>query len=60
MRISSSSFSLAWPDAFPASDAGVRLALGGMRAAQALQPWRGYATMRLWHALNHTPQPNPT
>ena len=57
---------LAWPDAFPASDAGVRLALGGMRAAQALQcaqawqPWRGYATMRLWHALSHPTQPSPS
>jgi AraC family transcriptional regulator of adaptative response / DNA-3-methyladenine glycosylase II len=48
---------LAWPDAFPASDAGVLKALGGIKApealaaAQAWQPWRGYATLRLWHAL---------
>ncbi|TDM09928.1 MAG: adenosine deaminase [Ideonella sp. MAG2] len=48
---------LAWPDAFPASDAGVLKALGGITPAQAQQqalawqPWRGYATLRLWHSL---------
>ena len=53
---------LAWPDAFPASDAGVLKALGGISAVQAQQcaqawrPWRGYATLRLWHTLTH-PQP---
>ena len=48
---------LAWPDAFPASDIGVLNALGTRDAvlaaqqAQAWQPWRSYAVMRLWHAL---------
>jgi 3-methyladenine DNA glycosylase/8-oxoguanine DNA glycosylase len=43
-----------------------RASLGGMNAAQALQcaqawqPWRGYATMRLWHALSHPTQPSPS
>ena len=52
---------LAWPDAFPASDAGVLKALGGIKApealakAQAWQPWRGYATLRLWHGLTLNP-----
>jgi AraC family transcriptional regulator of adaptative response / DNA-3-methyladenine glycosylase II len=48
---------LAWPDAFPATDIGVLNALGTRDAlhaatqAQAWQPWRSYAVMRLWHAL---------
>jgi AraC family transcriptional regulator of adaptative response / DNA-3-methyladenine glycosylase II len=48
---------LAWPDAFPASDIGVLNALGTRDAAvaaaqaQAWQPWRSYAVMRLWQAL---------
>jgi AraC family transcriptional regulator of adaptative response / DNA-3-methyladenine glycosylase II len=47
---------LAWPDAFPATDAGVIKALGGLRGpaaverAAAWQPWRAYAAMQLWHA----------
>jgi AraC family transcriptional regulator of adaptative response / DNA-3-methyladenine glycosylase II len=47
---------LAWPDAFPASDAGVRQALGERSEARirvqaaAWQPWRAYAVMHLWHA----------
>jgi AraC family transcriptional regulator of adaptative response / DNA-3-methyladenine glycosylase II len=55
---------LAWPDAFPASDAGVIRALGGLKApqstalAQAWRPWRSYAVMHLWHSLHdHTPPP---
>ncbi|WP_022980868.1 Ada metal-binding domain-containing protein [Ideonella sp. B508-1] len=45
---------LAWPDAFPASDAGVLRALGTRdpRQAQALaeawRPWRAYAVLQLW------------
>jgi AraC family transcriptional regulator of adaptative response / DNA-3-methyladenine glycosylase II len=49
---------LAWPDAFPATDAGVAKALGGLRgpaaAAQAeiWRPWRSYAVMQLWQTLH--------
>jgi 3-methyladenine DNA glycosylase/8-oxoguanine DNA glycosylase len=49
------------PDAFPASDLGLRVALGnggGPLAAakvaargEAWRPWRAYAAMYLWHAL---------
>lgn len=49
------------PDAFPASDLGIRRALEaqGLKAdvkstiahAQAWRPWRGYATMHLWAGL---------
>jgi AraC family transcriptional regulator of adaptative response / DNA-3-methyladenine glycosylase II len=48
---------LAWPDAFPASDIGVLNALGtrdvaaAAARARAWQPWRSYAVMRLWLAL---------
>mgnify|MGYP003693972773 CR=1 FL=1 len=48
---------LAWPDAFPASDIGVLNALGtrdvtaAAAQAQAWQPWRSYAVMRLWQSL---------
>ncbi|HSB99215.1 MAG TPA: AlkA N-terminal domain-containing protein, partial [Burkholderiaceae bacterium] len=48
---------LAWPDAFPASDIGVLNALGtrdpaaAAAQAQAWQPWRSYAVMRLWQVL---------
>ena len=49
------------PDAFPASDLGLRHALGNGRpataaevgrAAVAWRPWRGYAAMHLWHSLS--------
>ncbi|MCP5418980.1 MAG: helix-turn-helix domain-containing protein [Gammaproteobacteria bacterium] len=52
---------LAWPDAFPASDVGVRKALGGIsaraaeRAAAPWQPWRSYAVMHLWRSLEQQP-----
>jgi AraC family transcriptional regulator of adaptative response / DNA-3-methyladenine glycosylase II len=45
---------LGWPDAFPASDLGLRRALGVSREravlarAEAWRPWRAYAAMRLW------------
>lgn len=48
---------LKWPDAFPAADHGVLTALGARTAAQARQaagrwrPWRAYAVMCLWQAL---------
>jgi AraC family transcriptional regulator, regulatory protein of adaptative response / DNA-3-methyladenine glycosylase II len=47
----------AWPDAFPATDLGIRKALGldDERAiiarAEAWRPWRGYAAMHLWRTL---------
>jgi AraC family transcriptional regulator of adaptative response / DNA-3-methyladenine glycosylase II len=49
---------LHWPDAFPASDLGIRKALGGVTARQASacaepwRPWRAYAVMHLWHSLS--------
>jgi AraC family transcriptional regulator of adaptative response / DNA-3-methyladenine glycosylase II len=48
---------LACRDAWPASDIGLMLALGSRDAkqlsalAEAWRPWRSYAVMRLWHAL---------
>jgi AraC family transcriptional regulator of adaptative response / DNA-3-methyladenine glycosylase II len=48
---------LAWPDAWPAGDAGLHKALGtrdARRAAElaaAWRPWRAYAVMRLWQPL---------
>jgi len=51
---------LGWPDAFPASDIGVLKALGLNGAAQAPEaraaaepwrPWRSYAVIALWRAL---------
>jgi len=49
------------PDAFPASDLGVRTALGNgagslpakkvAELAEAWRPWRAYAVMYLWHSL---------
>jgi AraC family transcriptional regulator of adaptative response / DNA-3-methyladenine glycosylase II len=49
---------LRWPDAFPASDLGVRKALGGLSAkaaterAEAWRPWRAYAVLHLWTSLS--------
>jgi len=48
---------LSWPDAFPASDAGVLKALGtrdtgkALALAEAWRPWRSYAVMQLWQTL---------
>jgi AraC family transcriptional regulator of adaptative response / DNA-3-methyladenine glycosylase II len=45
---------LGWPDAFPASDLGLRRALGTRSTretaacAERWRPWRSYAAMRLW------------
>ncbi|HUF19616.1 MAG TPA: DNA-3-methyladenine glycosylase 2 [Burkholderiales bacterium] len=46
-----------WPDAFPATDLGIRKALGSdsereiLARAEAWRPWRGYAAMHLWRTL---------
>jgi AraC family transcriptional regulator, regulatory protein of adaptative response / DNA-3-methyladenine glycosylase II len=40
-----------WPDAFPATDLGVRRALRGadpVRTAERWRPWRAYAVLYLW------------
>lgn len=48
---------LHWPDAFVASDLGVKKALGGLspgaaeKRAEAWRPWRAYAVMHLWRSL---------
>jgi AraC family transcriptional regulator of adaptative response / DNA-3-methyladenine glycosylase II len=48
---------LRWPDAFPATDLGVRKALGVKTLLAAEQraadwrPWRGYAVLHLWSSL---------
>jgi AraC family transcriptional regulator, regulatory protein of adaptative response / DNA-3-methyladenine glycosylase II len=49
---------LRWPDAFPAGDAGLRRALGGVsardaeRRAESWRPWRAYAAVHLWRSLS--------
>ncbi|HWI11180.1 MAG TPA: adenosine deaminase, partial [Burkholderiaceae bacterium] len=57
---------LGWPDAFPPNDVAVLKALARWRAtttttqreaeahAQAWQPWRAYAVLRLWNSLEKT------
>jgi AraC family transcriptional regulator of adaptative response / DNA-3-methyladenine glycosylase II len=48
---------LAWPDAFPHTDLGVKKALGEtdarrvLEAGEAWRPWRAYAVMHLWNSL---------
>ena len=56
---------LAWPDAWPASDIALLKALGQTGAnrdiaaataqADAWRPWRGYAVFKLWLSLETTP-----
>jgi AraC family transcriptional regulator of adaptative response / DNA-3-methyladenine glycosylase II len=52
---------LSWPDAFPATDLGIRKALGEtstprvLEMARAWQPWRAYAAMHLWKTLEKKP-----
>ena len=52
---------LAWPDAWPATDIGLMNALGTRdpkqlgALAEPWRPWRAYAVMRLWHALETAP-----
>ena len=47
-----------WPDAFPATDLGIRKALGIgsereiLAVAEGWRPWRGYAAMHLWRTLS--------
>jgi AraC family transcriptional regulator of adaptative response / DNA-3-methyladenine glycosylase II len=53
---------LGWPDAFPASDLGLRNAMGGISAArlraasEAWRPWRAYAAQHLWASLRDEPR----
>ena len=48
---------LCWPDAFPASDLGIKKALSKtnekeiLAQAEAWRPWRSYAAMHLWRSL---------
>ena len=48
---------LAWPDAFPHSDLGIKKALGTtskreiLEASEQWRPWRSYAAMHLWKTL---------
>jgi len=48
---------LSWPDAFPHTDYGVLKAMGeknprrAIERASAWRPWRAYAVMHLWNAL---------
>lgn len=48
---------LAWPDAFPHTDAALARALGEkspqaiLRLADPWRPWRAYAAMQLWNSL---------
>lgn len=50
---------LGWPDAFLDTDFGVKKALSGLPAkeavalAQGWSPWRSYATITLWASLNN-------
>ena len=61
---------LGWPDAFPATDIGLLKALGLAQArdapqaiamAESWRPWRSYAVIALWRALesNDTSSPTP-
>jgi len=49
---------LAWPDAFPHTDLGVRKALGRVTPTRVLElaekwrPWRAYAVLHLWNSLS--------
>lgn len=49
---------MAWPDAFLATDSGVRHALPGhtprepSAMAERWRPWRSYATINLWNSMH--------
>lgn len=49
---------LGWPDAFPATDYGVKKALATVpppevhQLVESWRPWRSYATVSLWHLLS--------
>lgn len=53
---------MGWPDAFPHADYGVRKALAPrspneiLALAEAWRPWRSYATIALWNALEAQPR----
>lgn len=53
---------LAWPDVFPHTDYGLKMALSGMSSeemqtlAQKWSPWRSYATITLWNFLKKVPK----
>ncbi len=59
---------LGWPDAFPPNDVAVLKAMKQLFGtatqreadahAQAWQPWRAYAVLRLWNSLDKTPLEN--
>ncbi|WP_406829111.1 AlkA N-terminal domain-containing protein [Microbulbifer sp. ARAS458-1] len=59
---------LSMPDAFPASDLGILIALGdgerkatpkqALARAESWRPWRAYAALLLWQSLKTTPKPN--
>ncbi len=60
---------LGWPDAFPATDIGLLKALGLAQARDAPQaiamaagwrPWRSYAVIALWRALESNDRSSPT
>jgi len=54
---------LAWPDAFPHTDLGIRKALGEPNAKKVLQlaekwrPWRAYAAVHLWINVSNVSHP---
>ena len=59
---------LGWPDAFPATDIGLLKAMGLTQARDAPQaieraegwrPWRSYAVIALWRALESSDTPPP-
>jgi AraC family transcriptional regulator of adaptative response / DNA-3-methyladenine glycosylase II len=59
------------PDAFPASDVGLRRAMAGLdggvrptpksllRRAEAWRPWRAYAAQYLWSTAGRASSPPP-
>ncbi len=58
---------LGWPDAFPATDIGLLKALGLAQArdapqaiamAESWRPWRSYAVIALWRALESNGAPS--
>jgi len=60
---------LGWPDAFPATDIGLLKAMGLAQArdapraialAESWRPWRSYAVIALWRALESSDAPNRT
>jgi AraC family transcriptional regulator of adaptative response / DNA-3-methyladenine glycosylase II len=59
---------LGWPDAFPATDIGLLKAMGLAQArdapqaiemAESWRPWRSYAVIALWRALESGASSNP-